>query len=217
MLDSGAGSHSISATITHHTLANTVDQVCRQDQLLHSLYQQFGYPPLWQRPQSFATLVHIVLEQKVSLASALAVMQRLRHLDPLFSPESFLRLPERAVREAGVSERKLSYCRSIAKALLARQPSLAALRHLSDDEVIRSLCAIRGVGPWSAGVYLLMAMRRQDAWASGDRALAVSFWESAGCEHVPDYAELDQHAQRWRPYRGAAARLLWHAYLQRRG
>jgi len=93
---------------------------------------------------------------------------------------------------------------------------LEALRHSSDEQVIASLSSIWGVGPWSAGVYLLMAMRRPDAWASGDRALAVSIKECSELESTPSYPELDSYAERWRPLRSAAARILWHAYLSRR-
>jgi DNA-3-methyladenine glycosylase II len=81
---------------------------------------------------------------------------------------------------------------------------------------MEQLIAVRGIGPWTAGVYLLMAMRRPDAWASGDRALAVSLAECDALPGVPSYAELDERAEFWRPYRGAAARVLWHAYLSRR-
>jgi len=172
---------------------------------------------MWERTQSFETLVHIVLEQKVSLASAQAVMKRVQALCPAMAPAHFLQVSEKALRDAGISARKVSYCYSMAQALTSGELSLAGLRRCDDEVVVQRLCAIRGIGPWTAGVYLLMAMRRPDAWASGDRALVVSFAESTALNIIPGYRELDDHAARWQPHRAAAARLLWHAYLSRRG
>lgn len=202
--------------LTRATLCQALDELCDADPALQRVYQQFGYPPLWQRTQSFATIVHIILEQKVSLDSARAVMQRVSALCPGMQPGQFLELTEAQLRKAGLSERKVSYCYSIAQALVTGQLNLVAIRRMSDEQVIESLTAVRGIGPWTAGVYLMMALRRSNAWASGDRALAVSYSECVGTTDIPDYAELDRLAEAWRPYRGAAARLLWHAYLQRR-
>jgi len=198
------------------SLKVSVMAVCKKDSMLQALLDEYGQPPMWERTQSFETLVHIVLEQKVSLASAQAVMQRVQALCSDMSTEQFLAVPEHALRDAGISARKVSYCYSIAKALESGNLSLAGLRRCDDESVLEQLCAIRGIGPWTAGVYLLMAMRRPDAWASGDRALVVSFAESAELEAIPGYREFDDRAARWQPYRAAAARLLWHAYLCRR-
>lgn len=187
-----------------------------RDKLLAEIYQQFGKPPLWARPQSFATLVHIILEQKVSLASANAVMTRVRTICPGMKPSAFLLVTENQLYKAGVSARKVVYCQSIARCLVNRELILPGLRKLDDNEVIETLTSIKGIGPWTAGVYLMMALRRPDAWASGDRALAVSYAECARLDEVPSYAELDDIASAWIPYRATAARLLWHAYLKKR-
>ena len=198
------------------TLPDAVQRLCDQDSLMQSLVQTYGSPPLWQRTQSFATFVHIILEQKVSLASAMAVMHRVKNLCPDMAPERFLLIPDYELREAGVSTRKVSYCQSIAKAIISKELDLRKLRNCSDDDVLEKLTAIRGIGPWTAGVYLLMSMRREDAWASGDRALVVSYAESAELAQVPSYKDFDEIAKQWQPLRAVAARVLWHAYLSRR-
>lgn len=202
-------------SLTRDTLLPAVTNLCAQDSLMQSLVKEFGPPPLWQRTQSLETLIHVILEQKVSLASAKAVMLRVKKLAPTLSAEEFLAVPESQLRDAGVSERKVSYCRSIATALVSGELDLKALRRCSNEEVMQRLIKIRGIGPWTAGVYLLMAMRRSDAWASGDRALVVSYAQSIGSTDIPSYPQLDEIAQRWSPYRGVAARVLWHAYLSR--
>ena len=205
-----------SQSLTRESLNRAINALADRDPLMNGLLERFGLPPLWQRAQKFSTLVHIVLEQKVSLASARAVMQRVQELCPGMTPAGFLQVPELALREAGISARKVTYCRSIAMALHSGELELLRLRQCSDEQVMQELTAIRGIGPWTAGVYLLMALRRPDAWASGDRALAVSLAECESSEQIPDYAELDERAEHWRPHRAAAARLLWHAYLSRR-
>lgn len=204
-------------SLSRETLPEAVTRLNALDSLMHTLVQTYGSPPLWQRNQSFETLVHIILEQKVSLASAMAVMLRVKKLCPSMAAEAFLRLAESELRAAGVSSRKVSYCQSIAIAVTSGELDLRSLRLCSNEDILEKLIAIRGVGPWTAGVYLLMSIRREDAWASGDRALVVSYAESCDLSKVPSYQEFDEIAKQWQPLRGVAARVLWHAYLSRRG
>ena len=187
-----------------------------RDPMLAGLYEKYGEPPLWNRPESFATLVHIILEQKVSLKSAQAVLDRVEALCPGLQASAFMTVPEDELRNAGLSARKVTYCRSVAEALISASLSLPRLKMLSDEDVISTLTSVKGIGPWTAGVYLMMALRRPDAWASGDRALAVSYSECAKLDNVPSYKDLDTIATRWMPHRATAARLLWHAYLEQR-
>lgn len=191
-------------------------ELAKRDTVIADMFKRYGVPPLWARPQSFATLVHIILEQKVSIVSAQAVMTRVNDLCPAMDPSSFLSVPDELYRAAGLSASKLSYCQSISKAIVEGSLDLASLQDLPSDQVLSSLTRIRGVGPWSAGVYVMMALQRPDAWASGDRALVVSYAQNAGLEKVPSYAQLDEIARAWSPHRGTAARLLWHAYLCKR-
>lgn len=132
------------------------------------------------------------------------------------TPRSFLTLSPGQLRGAGLSDAKAAYCRHAATAMVSGDLRLHALRRLDDQEVVARLQSIKGIGPWSANVYLTMALGRPDAWATGDRALAVSYAECWRLASVPDYRRLDEFAERWRPWRGVAARILWHAYLSRR-
>ena len=178
--------------------------------------QRLGTPPLWRRPAGFRTLVQIVNEQKISLSSARAIGERVETLCNPFTAPGFLSLPERSLRACGMSGAKIGYCRSIAEAIVSGRLVLTRLARQSDEEALAALVAVRGIGPWTANVYLSMALGRRDAWPSGDRALALGVAELFGLEAVPDYPSLDRRADAWRPCRGAAARLIWHAYLERR-
>jgi DNA-3-methyladenine glycosylase II len=202
--------------MTRKTLAAGAGILARRDSVLAGLLDEFGVPPLWQRTQSLRTLVFIILEQKVSLSSARAVMKRLDALCPNFTPLAFLALDTIELRNIGFSAAKVGYCQSIAQAIDSGALNLAALRSQAETNVRDTLLRVHGVGPWTAGVYIMMAMGRRDAWASGDRALAVSVFESWQLTDVPAYAELDAMAAAWQPWRGVASRLLWHAYLSRR-
>lgn len=203
-------------SLDRRSLKAVVAKLAHRDPVLAELHRCWGDPPLWRRPATFRTLVFIVLEQKISLASARAVMRRIDLICQPFTTARFLALDPAVLRRAGASDAKIGYCRAIAVAMREKHLVLGALTKMSDDEATKSLVDVRGIGPWTAGVYLTMALCRPDAWPSGDRALAVSVAETWGLESVPDYPALDERAEAWRPYRGAATRLLWHAYLSRR-
>jgi len=202
--------------LTDELIAQAIPTLCAKDSMFKHIYQRYGVPPLWGREENFATLVHIVLEQKVSLASASALMKRVESLCPSMQPHRFLDIDEAALRNAGLSGTKVACCCAIAQNLANGELSLEALRQLDDNAVIARLTRIRGIGPWTAGVYLMMALKRADAWASGDRALAVSYADCAALDSIPSYPELDAIAQSWQPLRAVAARMLWHAYLCKR-
>jgi DNA-3-methyladenine glycosylase II len=101
----------------------------------------------------------------------------------------------------------------LAQAVVSGRLDLARLARRSEDEVRSSLLQLRGVGPWTVDIYLLMALRRPDAWPTGDLALAKAFKTVRGLRKVPSYDDLDRAARVWTPWRGVAARILWHHYL----
>ncbi|MEM1027216.1 MAG: DNA-3-methyladenine glycosylase 2 family protein [Planctomycetota bacterium] len=160
------------------------------------------------------------MEQKISLASAAAVMARVDGLvvstGAGWSANRLLSIDRERFREAGTTYAKADCLHAIAREVAAGTLDFAALSAWPDAEVLRKLTTVRGIGPWTAGVFLTLALRRPDAWPPGDRALAVSYAETFGLARATSYRELDGFAEAWRPHRGAAARLLWHAYLARR-
>lgn len=188
----------------------------RVDPDLLRIHREIGPPPLWPREPGFPTLVHIILEQQVSLASARAAFERLgARLSPI-TPRGFLTLTDAALLEIGFSRQKTSYCRHLAKALLQGDLDLEALAKNQDDLAIKSeLMGLKGIGAWTADIYLLMALRRPDVWPVGDLALVTALREVKRLDRRPSPAEMEAIAAAWRPYRATAARLLWHHYLSR--
>lgn len=203
--------------LDHSTLDTGAEWLAATDARLDKLLNQHGTPPLWPRPEGFATLVKIVLEQQVSLASAAAAYANLERAIGAVRPDRFLGLDDPALKDIGFSRQKAGYCRGLATALLDGSVDLRLVPDMGDDEARSYLTAIRGIGPWTAEVYLLFALQRPDAWPTGDRALVVSMAESLPLDEIPSYEDAGEIAQAWSPWRSVAARMLWHAYLSRRG
>ena len=187
--------------------------LARRDPDIARVVTNHGPPPLWQRRPGFSTLVHIILEQQVSIASARAAFDRARSLARPFTPATFLRLDDRQLRVAGFSRQKTLYCRNLARAILDDGLRLAKLGNLDDDEVRRQLTAIKGIGTWTADIYLIMALGRPDVWPRGDLAIAEAARRLKRLKSRPTDVELATICQTWRPWRAVAARVLWHHYL----
>ena len=187
-----------------------------RDRDLARLLAEFGAPPEWFRAQGFPTLIHIILEQQISLASAGAAFKRLQALASPLTPARFLELNDAELKGAGFSRQKTAYGRHLARALLNGELDLEAFGVMDDAAVKTELLKVTGIGAWTADIYLLRALRRPDAWPAKDLALMISVQELKRLVARPSHVELEVLAEPWRPYRAVAARLLWHYYLQRR-
>jgi DNA-3-methyladenine glycosylase II len=188
-------------------------ELAEREPLFAAVIGRFGLPPLWDRPQGFGSLIHILLEQQVSLASARAAFDRLTAVAGPPVPETFLRLDDRQLREIGFSRQKTRYGRALATAIEDGSLALDRLAELDDDAVDRALRAIPGIGPWTASIYRLTALGRPDAWPAGDLAQAVAIADLWRLPAPPSPLETTQRAEAWRPWRAVATRLLWHHYL----
>lgn len=180
---------------------------------LAKVVSQFGSPPLWSREPGFPTLVHIILEQQVSLASAKAAFTRLQEAAGQLTPEKFLEFDDDQLKSIGFSRQKSGYCRELSRAILRGDLDLEGLEELDDQAVRLKLMEVKGIGRWTADIYLLMAMLRPDVWPSGDLAIASAMQEVKGLPRRPTPDELEVIASPWKPWRAEAARILWHYYL----
>ena len=205
------------AALTPTTYPLAVARLSAADPVLAGVVERWGPPPFWRHPTGFAGLVHGVLAQQVSLESAVAVFGKLEGELGEVEPESFLTLDAARLRAIGFSRQKAAYARGLAETIVAGTLDLTELGTAPDAEVRRTLMQMRGIGCWTADVYLLFALRRPDAWPSGDLALAVAVQELWDQPTRLGRDELDGFAERWRPQRAVAARFLWHDYLSRRG
>jgi DNA-3-methyladenine glycosylase II len=178
-------------------------------------YEKYGPPPLWDRQPGFATLLQIILEQQVSLASAKACYDKLCMRVGEITPQSLLASTDAQLKKDGFSRQKTAYARHLSEAMLERRIDLDSLHGLPDAEVKHELTKLKGVGEWTSDIYLLMAMLRPDVMPKGDVALHTA-WHKLSGEARPTSDEFISIAERWRPYRSVAARMLWHFYLSER-
>jgi DNA-3-methyladenine glycosylase II len=187
--------------------------LAERDSDLARILKRIGPPPMWDREPGFPTLVHIILEQQVSLASAKAAFDKLSKTVSELDPAAFLTLDDATLKSIGFSGQKGRYCRELAHALIDGVLDLDVLSLLADDDVRAELEKVTGIGPWTAHIYLLMVLLRPDVWPPGDLALAAAVQDLKGLDHRPQPEELRKIAECWRPWRSVAARFLWHHYL----
>jgi DNA-3-methyladenine glycosylase II len=204
-------------------LQQAVSELVALDADLAGIVERHGPPPLWAREPGFDTLVRIILEQQVSLASAEAA--RLRLVAAIAGPASvgatsaplepapIILAGETALRDAGLTRQKSRYIVALASDVLSGRFDLDAVADLNDDAARSALLGLVGVGGWTADIYLLMALGRPDIWPLGDIALAGAMRRAKNLDRLPDNEVQLAIAEEWRPWRAVAARVLWHAYL----
>ena len=202
--------------LTPRTLLNGAKELAQKDQGLARIVSQYGPPPLWNRSQGFPTLLHIILEQQVSLASAKAAYKRLCEKLTTITPRNFLKLSDSELKKIGFSRQKTRYGRELAHALTNGSLDLSSLNKLPDQDVRNQLVQIKGIGPWTADIYLVVALGRSDIWPDGDLALAAAIEQLYGLSQRPSSKQMRRMSQKWRPWRSVAARLLWHFYLSQK-
>lgn len=203
-------------SLTHESLAAGVRALACRDPDFAALYRSNGLPPMWARRPGFATLVHIVLEQQVSIVAARSLFRRVGATLGGMTPELVLERGAPGLHALGLTRQKASYCHALAAAVADGSLSLAGVARADDAEGRAALLALRGIGPWSADIYYLMALRRPDVWPVGDLALAIALQEVKRLRGRPDTERQLAISATWAPWRSVAARLLWHHYLSTR-
>ncbi|HEX6124572.1 MAG TPA: hypothetical protein VFZ23_04295 [Pyrinomonadaceae bacterium] len=205
----------MSKPLTQRSLILVSRRMARGDKHLGLIMRRHGPPPLWDRAPGFATLLQIILEQQVSLASARACFDKLSRRVGDITPEGLLRSTDEQLKADGFSRQKTAYARHLAEAVLEKRIDLEALYQLKDGDVKAELTKLKGIGEWTSDIYLLMAMLRPDVMPKGDVALHTA-WHKLTGEPRPTSDEFLVIAGRWKPYRSVAARMLWHFYLSER-
>ena len=192
-------------------LRDGVRALRRKCAVMRRVHEAAGDPPLRRRPAGFEGLARIIVGQQLSVASATAIWTRTEGLVRPFEPGALLALKDRQLASVGLSRPKIRTLRAISQAC-CNGLDLERLEHASDEEVHAALTEVVGIGPWTADVYIMFCLGRADGWAPGDLALQVAAQRAFALEERPDKHEMMELAERWRPWRGVAARLLWAFY-----
>jgi len=203
--------------LDQETLQQALADISERDADMARAIADNGPPPVWARDPGFATLVLMILEQQVSLDSARHAFARLTGRLGEVAPAAFLTLDDHELRSIGFSRQKTGYARDLADRIKSGVLDLQSLAALGDDDARSELMTVRGIGPWTADVYLMMVLRRPDLWPVGDVALRIAWKEVKMLEEQPDETAFGEAGEIFRPWRSVAARVLWHGYLLRRG
>lgn len=185
-----------------------------QDPIFQQILDLYGTPPNWQRAQGFETLCHIILEQQVSLESALSAFNKLKDFLPAFTPTEMLKLTDEELRACYISRQKTKYLRALSEATLDGSLDFEGLNELDVPQLYEQLTAIKGIGNWTAEVYMVFCLQKEDLFLPGDIAAVNTVKELKGAK---DKFEAEEIAKAWSPYRSAAVFFLWYYYLKKRG
>ena len=202
--------------LTNASYTEAVAELSARDPALGDVVETWGVPPRWKRPQGFPTLVLLILEQQVSLASAKATFARLEDRAGAVEPDAILALGEERMKEAGLSRQKARYVHGLAEAVAGGTLDFRKLGRADDEAVRSALIPIKGIGDWTVDIYLLSALQRPDVWPARDLALQEAARAVRGLDARPDEAAMKEIGEAWRPWRSVAARILWHRYLNTR-
>jgi len=204
-------------TFDGYNFQSICNKLAKKDKHLYSIIKEFGYPPVWTRKANFQTLIHIILEQQVSLASARAALNKLKERIGTITPKKLLALSDEELKACYFSRQKTVYARCLGNAIVSRQIILKTFPGLDDAEVRQQLKTIKGIGDWTVDVYLLFALQRTDIFPLGDLAMVNALKEVKQLPKETKQEELLKLAERWRPYRSIATMLFWHYYIKKRG
>jgi DNA-3-methyladenine glycosylase II len=192
------------------------DSLAKKDKELKIIIKQYDYPPMWTRKQGFETLILTILEQQVSLAAAFAAYKKLKARTGTVTPAKILAMSNDELRECYFTRQKQVYAKELATAFETKQLKWKRFPEMTDEEVRTQLTSIKGIGNWTADVYLMHALQRTDLFPLGDIALVNSLKETKLLGPKISKEEMLLIAEPWRPYRTIAAFILWHAYIKKR-
>jgi DNA-3-methyladenine glycosylase II len=203
-------------TFNENNFKKICDKLCKIDIDLAAIIKKYGYPPMWTRPATFQTLILIIFEQQVSLASAYAAFKKLTDKIGYVTPDKILKLTDEEMRACYFTRQKMDYARGLATAIKKRKIVLSTLIHKPDEVIRQELKQLKGIGDWSVDVFLMHALQRSDLFPLGDIALVNSLRENKDLPKDFPKEKMLAIAQPWQPYRTIATMILWHDYIKKR-
>ncbi|HEY4874842.1 MAG TPA: DNA-3-methyladenine glycosylase 2 family protein [Puia sp.] len=203
-------------TFTEENFHELCDKLAKKDKHLKEIIKKHGYPPMWRRKPNFETLIHIILEQQVSLASAKAALNKLKEKIGTITPKKLLLLTDAEMKACYFSRQKIIYARHLASSIVNGELSIKKIQLLPDDEIRNELKKIKGIGDWTVDVFLLMALQRTNIFPTGDLAMMNSLKKTKQLPHHATKEEILLLAESWKPHRSLATMILWHRYLEER-
>ena len=200
-------------TLNKVTLHEGFDYLSKKEPEFKKILEEKNYEIApFSKKDGFEGLISLIVEQQLSVASAKAIFGRIKKLVNPFNAKKFLEVHPSKFKEVGLSKQKIDYCLGIANKIVDKELNLILLADKDDEEVIKELTKIRGVGDWTAQCYLMACLKRLDAWPSSDLGLLVAIQRLKNLEERPDYLTIEKMSESWAPYRSIAALILWSTY-----
>ncbi len=200
----------MSVKITKETFKSAVEELAGRDPDMARFYEAHGLPGLRSRAGGYSTILKIICGQQVSTSAAAAIIGRLNEIADPMTPEIFLSLSDERIRAVGFSGQKTKYGRAIADAVISGEFSFRRVARMDDEDAIAEMIKLKGIGRWSAEVYLLFALRRPDLWPVDDLGVVKGLMGMKGLKKRPPRDKLVKMGEAWRPWRSVAARMMWH-------
>ncbi|HEY7607917.1 MAG TPA: DNA-3-methyladenine glycosylase 2 family protein [Alphaproteobacteria bacterium] len=198
--------------LTERSMRSDLRALARGDAHVAGALERFGYPELRRRPPGFETLLRAIVFQQISIYAAGAIWKRIEAAVTPLTADAYRAVGDDRLRLCGLSRQKLAYARSLAELVALGEVPLEALDTMDDEEAIEQLVKIKGVGRWTAEIYLMFALGRRDMWPADDLGLIVGMQRLKGLRKRPDRKRMLTLGEAWRPRRSAAAHLLWHYF-----
>jgi DNA-3-methyladenine glycosylase II len=198
--------------LTERNLKGDLRALARRDPRVAAALKRFGYPELRRRPPGFETLLRAIVFQQISIHAAGAIWKRIEACVGALTAAAYRAARDEDLRACGLSRQKLAYARSLAELVASGAVPLEELAAMADEEAVAQLVKIKGIGRWTAEVYLMFALGRRDMWPADDLGLMVGMQRLKGLRTRPDRKRMLELGEAWRPRRSAAAHLLWHYF-----
>jgi DNA-3-methyladenine glycosylase II len=198
--------------LTVRTLKSSLRRLAERDAHVAAAVERYGFPALRRRPPGFEALLRAIVAQQISIQAAASIWKRIEAAVAPLTAEAYCAVSEEMLRACGLSRQKLAYARSLAELVRSGEVPLDRFDELDDEEAIASLVKIKGVGRWTAEIYLMFALGRRDMWPVDDLGLVVGMQRMKNLRRRPDKKRMLRLGEPWRPWRSAGAHLLWHYF-----
>ena len=200
------------SAVPDKSLIPALEALSQYDPDFARAYSLCGVPPVRSQLGGFEGLVNMIISQQISIHAAKSIRDRLRNAVPDLSAERVLNLKDEDLKAIGLSRPKQAYIRSLAETVQGGGLDFSAFDDMEDEAIVKALTAVKGIGRWTAEIYLLFVLERPDVFPAADLALQASFARLKGLDERPNEKEIRGLVETWRPWRSAGARFLWHHY-----
>lgn len=192
-----------------HMIQNYIQQLTQAEPIFQNIIVRYGMPKITTRKAGFGALVHLILEQQVSIASAKSCYIKIENHSPII-PKNLLLISNEQFKTLGVSKQKTLYIKNLAQQIVDNTIDIENLHTLPNEEIFKKLTSLKGIGSWTAQVYMMFCLQNPDIFPVGDIAVQKTMQELFGCTTIQ---QMEEKANQWKPYRSYATYILWHHYL----